>query len=241
MNNRMKPGRKLFPCLTLIGIAAGIGVSSVVVQADPLRTHIELLAMERGFELEGVELIGEESVLPAEKHDPTDQIGRLLANYNFVIASDAEGRIARLTIVGLRAAPTVAPKSAPLQTVRDSAEHYVDSVLTGPNGRSLPLRVIVDTGASTLVLPRSLVTPLGFSESDLKDVRVQTANGITAGAMATLQSVRVGDAKTEHVAVTFVEDWLLGGKQLLGMSFLGRFRMTIDGPGGGLQLEERSN
>ena len=119
----------------------------------------------------------------------------------------------------------------------DTTEHYVDAELAGPNGRLLPLRVMVDTGASTLVLPRSLVEKLGFAQKHGTEVRVQTANGMTAGLLASLDTVRVGEAEAHDVAVTFVEDHLLGGKQLLGMSFLSRFRMTIDGNTGTLDLE----
>ena len=59
--------------------------------------------------------------------------------------------------------------------------------------------------------------------------------------LASLRSVRVGDAEARDVAVTFVEDGQLGGKQLLGMSFLGRFRMTFDGRTGALEFESRRN
>ena len=96
----------------------------------------------------------------------------------------------------------------------------------------MPLKFMVDTGASTLVLPQSLAASLGYAANQLEFVHVQTANGNTTGLAAMMQSVRVGEAKTARVAVTFVDD------QLLGMSFLSRFRMTIDGSNGTLQLEK---
>ena len=104
----------------------------------------------------------------------------------------------------------------------------------------MPLKFLVDTGASTLVFPQSLASSLGYAADDLQSVRVQTANGKTMGLTAMLQSVRVGEAESERVAVTFVDYNLLGGKRLLGMSSLGRFRMTIDGNNGVLQLEKQS-
>ena len=98
---------------------------------------------------------------------------------------------------------------------------------------------MVDTGASTLVLPQSLASSLGYEPGELKSVRVQTANGKTTGMTGILDSVRVGEAESDQVAVTFVADHLLGGKRLLGMSFLGRFRMTIDSSNGVIQLERQ--
>ena len=165
----------------------------------------------------------------------------MLVNYNFIISRDERNKIAKLTIVGLRVTPAVRPSPTEyIKTERHQSEHYVEAVLTGPNGRVVPLKFMVDTGASTLVLPRSLAETLGFVSDDLQSVRVQTANGKTMGSTAMLQSVRVGEAESASVAVTFVDDHLLGGKRLLGMSFLGRFRMTIDGSSGVIELEKNT-
>jgi len=224
--------------LALIVVLFGITGSSGVVLAETLRWHLETLAAERGFRIEGVDLIGDEQRSSRKTEKLADQISQLLANYNFVITRDSRDRIARLTIVGLRGSPPATPAPPEIiKTERHHAEHYVEAVLTGPNGRPLPLKFMVETGASTLVLPQSLVVPLGYAADQLQSVHVQTANGKTRGLSAMLQSVRVGEAETERVAVTFVDDHLLGGKRLLGMSFLGRFRMTIDGGSGILQLE----
>lgn len=227
----------LLALVTLLWVSSG-----GLVTADTLRTEIESLASEQGFHVNGVDLIGEEAVSDNRPQNPADQISQLLANYNFIVTRDSGGRISQLTIVGMRVSVPDAPEStSKIKGRRSGPEHYVDAVVQGPNGHDLPLSVMVDTGASTLVLPRSLAVSLGYTTDGLRAVQVQTANGMTKGLSATLQSVRVGDAETSGVAVTFVEDKLLGGKRLLGMSFLGRFRMTIDGSDGLLQLEERSN
>jgi aspartyl protease family protein len=210
------------------------------VAAESLRAHLETLAAERGFELKGSNLIGDEDATVARSAGAADRIDQLLANYNFVVTRDPRGRIAELTVVGLRASPLVPSDVQELiETSRTRGEHYVEAIIQGPNGRDLPLNVMVDTGASTLVLPRSLIISLGYRRDHLDSVQVQTANGLTNGLSATLRSVRVGDAETAGVAVTFVDDDLLGGKRLLGMSFLGRFRVTIDGSKGLLQLENQ--
>lgn len=236
------PHRRRAWCLALIAVLVGLTGSSRIVMAEELRWHLEALAAERGFRIEGVDLIGEEQRSSGKTEKLADRINQLLANYNFVITRDAQDQIAQLTIVGLRVSPTaVPPPPEHTKTERHHSEHYVEAVLTGPNGRYLPLKFMVDTGASTLVLPHSLAAALGYAANQLESVHVQTANGKTTGLAAMLQSVRVGDAETARVAVTFVDDHLLGGKRLLGMSFLSRFRMTIDGSNGILQLEKQGD
>jgi len=100
---------------------------------------------------------------------------------------------------------------------------------------------------------------LNFVDADIRDV-IKTVLGSTLGqnfvidpkvkGTITLQTnkpiprsavLSTLEAETDGVAVTFVDDHLLGGRQLLGMSFLGRFRMTIDGGSGELLLEKQSN
>ena len=87
---------------------------------------------------------------------------------------------------------------------------------------------MVDTGASTVVLPKSMIGQLGFAVDELRDGWTQTANGRVRVKTGTLRSVAVGSAMAQDVTVTFLEDKRLNGARLLGMSFLQRFRMTID-------------
>jgi aspartyl protease family protein len=43
-----------------------------------------------------------------------------------------------------------------------------------------------------------------------------------------LTTVRIGNLSAANVQVNFIADDKLGGTHLLGMSFLDRFKMTID-------------
>ena len=88
--------------------------------------------------------------------------------------------------------------------------------------------MIVDTGATTIVLPSSLIERLGFIAGDLTDGLVETANRRVPGKKAVLTTVSIGETVERDVAVTFIDDSRLGGTMLLGMSFLGRYRLTID-------------
>ena len=55
-----------------------------------------------------------------------------------------------------------------------------------------------------------------------------TANGQVPVRVGKLQQVRIGNAKAREVAVGFIADDKMGNNYLLGMSFLNRFRVTID-------------
>lgn len=84
--------------------------------------------------------------------------------------------------------------------------------------------VLVDTGASSVALNRSLAKRLGIRLKD-EDFRytANTANGRTAMALATLKSVKIGGVEVRDVEAAILQDASLDGV-LLGMSFLGRLK-----------------
>lgn len=138
------------------------------------------------------------------------------------------------------AAPVAPPEQAaapasdgiPIRTRRYGPHHVVDAELSGPGGIPVSVELVVDTGASMLVLPASLIEELGFDESQLSRGRAQTARGVVQTRNARLDRVEIGGdglrAAADDVEVAFVRDALLGDNALLGMSFLGRFRLMID-------------
>ena len=72
------------------------------------------------------------------------------------------------------------------------------------------------------------LTPLGFRLDDLRDGLAKTANGEIAIKLGTLSSLWIGNVVAHDVEVAFVVDPGLPETRLLGMSFLGRFRVTLD-------------
>ena len=115
-----------------------------------------------------------------------------------------------------------------VKTKRRGAHHLVEAVLVGPDGVEHTKMLMVDTGASAIVLPSSMIDRLGFQLDALKRGRSQTANGKVPIRRGTLWQVRIGDAEVDDVAVNFIADDKFGDRGLLGMSFLKHFRMTID-------------
>jgi len=83
------------------------------------------------------------------------------------------------------------------------------------------IRVMVDTGASTLALTRDDARKLGFDPESLDyRWRVRTAGGDVMGAYVTLESVKIGGVKVENVEAMVLKEGLT--QSLLGMSFLGQ-------------------
>ena len=209
-------------------------VIPAVGTADALAARLQALAESHGFRLEGIEKVGSEPAVSAAG-DLTAQLRALLAGYNHVVEG-VPPAVQRVIILG---AKQPAPRALVAQTTRRHGHHVVDAKLQGVIGHRVSTALIVDTGASSLVLPDSMMAPLGFNSDDLKEQRGQSVNGIVTGHAASLASVTVGGATAEDVAVLFVADDLLGDVSLLGMSFLGRFSITIDEAGNRLVLTPR--
>jgi aspartyl protease family protein len=93
---------------------------------------------------------------------------------------------------------------------------------TEVNGTSISM--IVDTGASTIVLRPEDAKKVGIDVSKLSyTVPVLTANGRTTAARVRLDKVAIGPLEREDVDALVAEPRALT-ESLLGMSFLGRLR-----------------
>jgi aspartyl protease family protein len=98
--------------------------------------------------------------------------------------------------------------------------HFI--VKTQANGVSLVM--LVDTGASTVVLKTADAQKLGIDVERLRfSVPVQTANGTTYAAHVRLRNVTVGKISLDDVEALVAKPGALK-ENLLGMSFLSRLR-----------------
>lgn len=124
------------------------------------------------------------------------------------------------------------PKTLTLKTSRFGPHHIVRAALVGPNGRTQLVSLIVDTGATDVVLPESMIEKLGFRDSELTETGIQTANGVTSAQRGLLRSLELGGPDhsdvIQRVPVMFMSDDDTGGYALIGMSVLGRYSMTIE-------------
>ena len=212
-------------------ILAGLVWAGLAAAQDTngnLRSQIDALATRAGFTVNGLQRIGEASARPITEGSPSRQIEELLKGYNYIIVHDANGGIHELRILNPRSSTGPVPRRGVVTSQRRGRQHTVEAELVGPTGTKRTVRLVVDTGASTVVLPSSMIEPLGFSEEELEEDEAETANGVVAVKTGTLRSVRVGQATAGDVSVGFVADEQIGNQHLLGMSFLDRFRLTID-------------
>ena len=86
---------------------------------------------------------------------------------------------------------------------------------------STPMRFLVDTGASEVMLSPADARRLGYEPATLAYTRVfQTANGTVRGAPVTIPEIAIGPIRLTNVAASINEHETEGS--LLGMSFLGR-------------------
>ncbi len=215
--------------------ASGLLIWAGHAQARELRDQLDELSTTHGFTVKGLERLGE---APAREVDGAlaERLEGLLAGFGHVLVRDASGRIEQVVIAG-RNAPT--PTGGLRAKLDDrGSQRMVQALLVG-HGEQTETALIVDTGATTVVLPMSMIKTLGLSPSELQDGWSQTANGKVKGKHARLRAVRVGDAEVEDVAVMFIPDRKLGGSKLLGMSFLERFNFTFDDERGEIVLHPR--
>lgn len=100
--------------------------------------------------------------------------------------------------------------------------YYLDLVVNG-----VPVAFMADTGATNIVLTAEDARRLGFSPESLTYLsEARTANGSVRIAHVTLDSMELGRFRDQRISA-----WVNGGEMdisLLGMDYLGQFRIEID-------------
>ncbi len=129
-------------------------------------------------------------------------------------------------------------------------EYKSHHVITATRGRSTlvaviinkrqPATLILDTGASAVTISKALAEKLNLDLERAAETTVTLADGKSVSAHEVLlSSVAAGTAAAAGVEALVLPDPPAEGIDgLLGMSFLGRFHMKLDGGGGTLKLEE---
>lgn len=212
----------------LMAAAVWLAANAPVAHAEDLRDKLEQLAQRHAFTIEGIEQIRPEEVPDSGNGELSAQLRELLRNYNHLMISGHGLAVEKVVILGIKRGSPGMPPDPAVSLTREGLHHRVQANLTGPNGRAIAVSLIIDTGASNIVLPESMISDLGFRVQDLQSSQSQTASGLLPVRLGTLKSVAIGQNRVSDVGVTFVEDQKLGALHLLGMSFLGRFRFTID-------------
>ena len=102
-------------------------------------------------------------------------------------------------------------------------------------------KFVVDTGASYTVISSATAKELSIdTDQNTQPVTFQTANGMIQAPLVSLQSITVGGMEINNLTAA-VHDVVPDAKVfgLLGLNFLGNFRMDIDNQNGLLHLEKK--
>jgi aspartyl protease family protein len=106
----------------------------------------------------------------------------------------------------------------------DTRGHFVtDGQING-----VPIRFIVDTGATVISIPASEARRMALDFRNGQIVMMNTANGTAPAYRIKLDTVRVGDVSVNNVDAVVMEGASLKAA-LLGMSFLNRMDMKRAG------------
>jgi aspartyl protease family protein len=135
--------------------------------------------------------------------------------------ADARGQAHAATPAAESAAVHAPARGGPAQVLKAADGHYwADALIDARNGQRA-VRVMIDTGASVVVLTPADAARLGLRlGTDDFTATVITASGPVRAAPVALQSVAVSGARVEQVEALVVEHGL--PHSLLGMSYLGR-------------------
>ena len=225
---------RLLSCIILSAVGASIAFLSILSMSPAggtettLRAQLDALAASSGVVISGLDHISSDAAYRSVKGTREERLRSLLEDYNYMVVEPSSGQIEKVIILSLKQPPNKRHISPYVASTRVGAHHKVQAFIVGPNNQGRDVALLVDTGASTVVLPASMSTQLGFQPGDLEDGVTRTASDRVAVKLGVLKSVRVGEISVNDVKVTFISDDRLGNTMLLGMSFLGRFNVTID-------------
>lgn len=240
---------RLFRWFPLVSGLIGWNLQAATELPRPISQVIVKVELERLADLNGFEVRGMDYTENVRGHvegtELLERLHTLLENFDHIIVQNGRGGVDRVIILGEKSAygtppadPTGQPETGADQgedqgdiviaTQRQGASHSVSVNLEGANQQRVPQEMLIDTGAEQVVLPASLIQPLGMAPDKLRTQQVQTANGPVEARIGRLPAIWFGDRRIQGVDAAFIDDQRLGGHALLGMNILGRFRMTID-------------
>lgn len=119
---------------------------------------------------------------------------------------------------------------------------FLDIGVTSSDGVwTIFLPVVLDTGATTTILPADILSDLGYDPGnpELSRTRMITGSGIEYSPYISVKSVTVGGEKLDNVGVLCHDlPTEAGVDGLLGLNFLNKFDFTVEYSVGRIKLEK---
>lgn len=119
----------------------------------------------------------------------------------------------------------IASRVVEVPLINQNDSFYAEVILNGKVKASL----LVDTGANQIVLSEKIGKKLGFNSfANMPKVIARTAGGDVESYLLVLRSVKVGSAKALDVEASIIPHVVGFGDGLLGMTFLGEYKVEVD-------------
>ena len=170
------------------------------------------------------------AVLAVDGGNPkTVKVGQ---TWNGITVIEVKGDLATVEFEGQRRtlrrgmhyrSAAAASDRASVTLAADSRGHFFSEGAV--NG--IPVRFIVDTGATVVALPKEEALRLGLDYRKGQQALTNTAGGMVPAYRIQLDRVRLGDIELTGVDAVVIEQGL--NVTLLGMSFLNRLEMKREG------------
>ncbi|HFD11643.1 MAG TPA: hypothetical protein ENJ32_04135 [Crenotrichaceae bacterium] len=208
-------------------------------QTVDVDTELEALAKQHGLVIRGIDKTSETEAVIANEPLPAT-LKRLLGDFNYMEIRDDDGNLQQINIIGLKGAPPEHSSTTVISTEQEGGHHKIKVGLTGTDGVRHDVLLLVDTGADVVVLEEAMIDVLQLDRKTLTRQVVKTANGETEALKGKIPVVQIKSEKVEMVEAAFMDRKKLGGQQLLGMSLLGKFKITLDDLNGEMTLVPNS-
>lgn len=120
------------------------------------------------------------------------------------------------------------PSETVISTEMKNGHHFIEVAFTGPLDTRIETQLMLDTGATIIALPASMMEELDIAEEDTVPQYMRTANGAAQALISVLPLLEIGDQKIHDVDVAFLPDTRFSVTKLLGMGAIKDYKMTID-------------
>ncbi len=152
-------------------------------------------------------------------------------------ATNVTWEAAKLTGSAVQGAVRIAQGKQIIKLKRVGNSFLTDSTIN----RKTHATLMVDTGASNVMLAKRIALKLGYNLNAAKRVKAKLANGkIVPSRVVILKELRIGGAVATNIPAIVLEQESGGNYDgLLGISFLGQFVFQIDTVKSELMLQKR--
>lgn len=172
--------------------------------------------------------MGRRAALMIDGQPVTVALGETVSGVKLLEVSSAAAKVERdgavliLYLGAVPAGPAAAPPSRDLIMRADADGHF----LTFGAINGLPVRFMVDTGATSITMSQAEADRLGLDWRGGQRTQAATANGSVPANIVSLATVKVGELAAANLSAVVVPAQL--PNVLLGNNFLGRFNLRRD-------------